>query len=99
MPNEYAATNTKKFLDADGLTYFSRKLNNYPTNEVIEAVVDGVQDALDEKLNNVLLVLLSPSIIRHEIVSELPIGVPSVLFIVARPWNVTRMLRIRDAPE
>lgn len=48
MP-DYAAISQKKFLDAAGLTYFSRKLNNYPTNDVIAAVVDGVQDALDEK--------------------------------------------------
>lgn len=47
----YSNTNPKKFLDADGLTYFSRKLNNYPTNDVIEAVIDGVQDALDEKVD------------------------------------------------
>lgn len=51
MPTTYSATNPKKFLDADGLTYFSRKLNNYPTNNVIAAVVDGVQDALDEKMD------------------------------------------------
>lgn len=50
MPNDNAAITQKKFLDADGLTYFSRKLNNYPTNEVIEAVINGVQDALDEKM-------------------------------------------------
>jgi hypothetical protein len=49
MPN-YAATNTKKYLDAAGLTYFSSKLNDYPTNDVIAAVIDGVQDALDEKM-------------------------------------------------
>ena len=53
MPNNYAATNAKKFLDAAGLTYFSRKLNNYPTNDVIAAVIDGVQDALDEKVDSV----------------------------------------------
>lgn len=46
----YATITPKKFLDADGLTYFSRKLNNYPTNDVIAAVIEGVQDALDEKL-------------------------------------------------
>lgn len=50
MPNTHAATTPKKFLDAAGLTYFSRKLNNYPTNDVIAAVIDGIQDALDEKL-------------------------------------------------
>lgn len=50
MPATYEAITEKKFLDAAGLTYFSRKLNNYPTNDVIEAVIDGVQDALDEKM-------------------------------------------------
>lgn len=51
MPNSYAATNTKKFLDANGLAHFAQRLNQYPTNEVIEAVVEGIQDALDEKLD------------------------------------------------
>lgn len=45
----YQTLDQKKFLDANGLTYFARKLNNYPTNDVIEAVVEGIQDALDEK--------------------------------------------------
>lgn len=48
MPNELQQ---KKFLDANGLAYFSRKLNNYPTNDVIVAVVEGIQDALDEKVD------------------------------------------------
>ena len=52
MPNTYAATNPKKFLDADGLAHFAQKLNEYPTNDVIVAVIDGVQDALDEKVDN-----------------------------------------------
>jgi len=47
----YTATNTKKFLDSRGLTYFSQQLNNYPDNTVIEAVVEGIQDVLDEKLD------------------------------------------------
>lgn len=49
MPAAYEILTTKKFLDADGLAHFAQKLNNYPTNDVIAAVVDGVQDALDEK--------------------------------------------------
>ena len=51
MPNSYETTYVKKFLDANGLAHFAQKLNQYPTNDVIEAVVEGVQDALDEKLN------------------------------------------------
>ena len=47
----YQTLNQKKFLDANGLTYFAGKLNNYPTNGVIEAVVEGIQDALAEKQN------------------------------------------------
>ena len=47
----YAETTTKKFLDFNGLSYFAQKLNQYPTNDVIVAVVDGVQDALDEKVD------------------------------------------------
>lgn len=49
----FSTTNQKKFLDAAGLVYFSAKLNNYPTNDVIEAVINGVQDALDEKVDSV----------------------------------------------
>lgn len=52
MPNNYAAVTPKKFLDADGLAYFARKLNQYPTNDVLVAVIDGVQDALEEKIDN-----------------------------------------------
>lgn len=44
---------TKKYLDAAGLTYFSRKLNNYPDNTVLAAVIEGIQDALDEKANTI----------------------------------------------
>lgn len=51
MPNTYAQVNAKKYLDAAGLTYLAQKLNNYPNNDVIAAVIDGVQDALDEKLD------------------------------------------------
>lgn len=46
-----ATTNNKKFLDAQGLTYFAQQLNNYPDNTVLEAVVEGIQDALDEKID------------------------------------------------
>ncbi len=53
MPNTYAQTSAKKFMDAAGLTYLAQKLNNYPTNDVIAAVIDGVQDALDEKVDSV----------------------------------------------
>ena len=49
MPNTIT---TKKFLDAAGLTYFSRKLNDYPNNNVLEAVIEGIQDALDEKVDS-----------------------------------------------
>ena len=50
MPNTIATTDPKKFLDVNGLAHFAQKLNNYPTNDVITAVIDGVQDALDEKM-------------------------------------------------
>jgi len=51
MPGKYSTIANKKYLDAAGLTYFAEKLNNYPTNDVIAAVIDGVQDALDEKVD------------------------------------------------
>lgn len=47
----YSTLNDKKFLDANGLAYFSSKLNNYPTNDILEAVIEGIQDALSEKLD------------------------------------------------
>ena len=50
---QYATTTQKKFLDADGLTYFSRQLNNYPSNDLLEAVIEGINDALDEKVDKV----------------------------------------------
>lgn len=53
MPT-YANTSPKKFLDANGLTYISQKLNRYPTNEMLSAVIEGVQDALEEKENLIL---------------------------------------------
>lgn len=53
MPT-YANISPKKYLDADGLTYISRKLNRYPTNEMLSAVIEGVQDALEEKENLIL---------------------------------------------
>ena len=51
MPGDYSTIGNKKYIDAAGLTYFAGKLNNYPTNDVIAAVIDGVQDALDEKVD------------------------------------------------
>lgn len=49
----YQVLNDKKFLDYNGLTYFSRKLNNYPTNDVIADVIDAIQDALAEKQSKI----------------------------------------------
>ncbi len=46
--NSYAQTQDKYFLDSEGLTYLARMMNQYPTNTVIAAVVDGVQDALED---------------------------------------------------
>ncbi len=50
----YATLIQKKFLDANGLAYFSRKLNNYPTNDLLAAVINGIQDELDEKQDKIL---------------------------------------------
>lgn len=52
MPAQtYEAISDKKFLDAAGVTLLARKMNQYPSNELLAAVIDGVQDALDEKGN------------------------------------------------
>ena len=45
MPANYAVITPKKFLDAYGLGYYSQELN-----KVIAAIIDGIQDVLDEKL-------------------------------------------------
>lgn len=47
MPNTYEPITDKKFLDADGVTYYTRFIN-----DTLSAVVDGVQDALDEKVDS-----------------------------------------------
>lgn len=39
----------KKFLDADGVTYLARLLDNYPDNELLGTVITAIQEALDEK--------------------------------------------------
>ena len=36
---------TKKFLDQDGLTYFARKLNDYPDNTVLSAIVNAIDQS------------------------------------------------------
>jgi hypothetical protein len=40
---------TKKFLDADGVAYLVRLLDNYPDNELLGSVITAIQEALDEK--------------------------------------------------
>lgn len=42
---------TKKFLDANGVTYLAALLDNYPDNELLGTVISAIQDALDEKLD------------------------------------------------
>lgn len=39
----------KKFLDANGLTYFASILNNYPDNEVLGAVINAIGEELEGK--------------------------------------------------
>lgn len=39
----------KKFLDADGVAYLARLLDNYPDNELLGTVITAIQEALDEK--------------------------------------------------
>lgn len=46
------ALTQKKYLDSNGLTYLARKLNQYPTNDILISVIDGIQDALDEKVDS-----------------------------------------------
>lgn len=41
----------KKFLDANGVQYLASLLNNYPNNEILSAVINAMQDGLDEKVN------------------------------------------------
>ena len=42
---------TKKFLDANGLTHFVGLLDNYPDNELLATVIDAISDELDNKID------------------------------------------------
>lgn len=44
----------KKFLDANGLTYFASKLNNYPTNELLGTVIDAIDEAKQDKAYDII---------------------------------------------
>lgn len=39
----------KKFLDANGLTYFAQLLDNYPNNEILATVIDAIGEELEKK--------------------------------------------------
>lgn len=43
---------TKKYLDEIGLAYVLSKLDDYPDNEILAALINAVQDGLDEKNAN-----------------------------------------------
>lgn len=45
--------NNKKFLDANGVTQIVGLLDDYATNEALTAVVNSVDNALDQKVNDV----------------------------------------------
>lgn len=42
MPNQ------KKFLDSTGLIYFAGKLNDYPTNEILGAVINAIDGEIED---------------------------------------------------
>ena len=52
----------KKFVDANGLTHFAE---NYPSNEVLGAVVDAIDDELENKVDNddlpIKIITLTPT--------------------------------------
>lgn len=41
--------NSKKFLDAAGLSYFAGKLDDYPTNEILGTVINAIDSELENK--------------------------------------------------
>lgn len=41
----------KKYLDEVGLAYLIGMLDDYPNNEILAAIIDAMQDGLDEKVN------------------------------------------------
>lgn len=43
------AQTPKKFLDANGLTYFASLLNDYPTNVVLQTVIDAIDQVKADK--------------------------------------------------
>lgn len=52
----------KKFLDADGLTYFAQLLNDYPNNEILGAVIDAIDGELSTKASNELATQEEPGL-------------------------------------
>ncbi len=52
----------KKFLDADGLTYFAQLLNDYPNNEILGAVIDAIDGELSTKAPNTLATQSTPGL-------------------------------------
>ena len=56
MANIYQQANDKSYVDYDGLVYLLGLLNNYPTNELLSAVIDGIQDLIDGSLNTMEIV-------------------------------------------
>ena len=40
----------KKFLDSDGLTYFCKKFQDYPSNEILGAVINAIDNTKVDKV-------------------------------------------------
>ena len=57
---------TKKFLDVNGVQYLAGLLNNYPDNEILSAVINAIQDALDEKASTDLATSLTAGLMSAE---------------------------------
>ena len=46
---------TKKFLDSNGLTYFCKKFQDYPDNEILSTVINAIDATKVDKENGKVL--------------------------------------------
>lgn len=68
--------NNKKFLDANGVTQIVGLLDDYATNETLSTVVNSVQSALDQKVDNVQI---NGTSILNNGVANIPVAGPNQL--------------------
>lgn len=56
----------KKYLDEVGLAYVIGLLEDYPDNEILAALIDAIQDGLDEKASTALATTSTPGLMSAD---------------------------------